>query len=75
MRLSQGVRAPFGEGRAYPTQARVFGVFSSGGCLDTLAAIRSGFTPVWGTEICERKRYMWRDLTRTRDLGSTWDVN
>jgi len=51
------------------------GVFSSGGCLDTLAAIRAGFTPVWGTEICERKRAMWRDLTRTRDLGSTWDVN
>ena len=53
------------------------GVFSSGGCLDTLAAIlvSAGFTPVWGTEICERKRAMWRDLTRTRDLGSTWDDN
>ena len=82
MRLSTGVRASFGEnqrgGPAHPcqTQARVtVGVFSSGGCLDTLAAIRSGFTPVWGTGICERKRAMWCDLTRTRNLGSTWDVN
>ena len=25
------------------------GIFSSGGCLDTLAAIRCGFIPKWGT--------------------------
>ena len=51
------------------------GTFCSGGCLDTLAAIRAGFTPVWGTEICERKRAMWRSLTHSRDLGSTEDVD
>ena len=51
------------------------GTFCSGGCLDTLAAIRAGFVPIWGTEICERKRAMWRSLTHTEDLGSTWDVD
>ena len=74
--LAQGCAPPLAKGA--PIQHKpgfTVGVFSSGGCLDTLAAIRSGFTPVWGTEICERKRSMWRDLTRTRDLGSTWDVN
>ena len=27
-------------------------VLGSGGCVDTLTAIRAGWTPVWGTEIC-----------------------
>ena len=30
------------------------GVFSSGGCLDTLAALHCGFRPIWGTEVDER---------------------
>ena len=47
----------------------------TGGMLDTYAAIKAGFRPAWGTEIDERKRSLWRKLTRTRDLGSTWNVN
>ena len=53
------------------------GVLFLGGCLDTLAAIRSGFKPIWGTEICERKRTIWSLLTGkdTPDLGDTFKVN
>ena len=51
------------------------GVFSSGGCLDTLAAIRSGFRPIWGTEVNERMRTLWGHLTGTPDLGDTFSVN
>ena len=50
------------------------GTMSSGGCLDTIAAIREGFRPIWGTEICEKKRALWRNLTNTRDLGDTFAV-
>ena len=32
------------------------GVLSSGGCLDTIGCIAAGMRPIWGTEICERKR-------------------
>ena len=51
------------------------GVFSSGGCLDTLAAIRSGFKPIWGTEVDERMRTLWGHLTGTPDLGDTFSVD
>jgi site-specific DNA-cytosine methylase len=48
------------------------GIFSSGGCLDTLAAIRCGFTPKWGTEICETKQRLWSSMTKTVSLGDTF---
>ena len=51
------------------------GVFSSGGCLDTLAAIRSGFKPIWGTEVDKRMRTLWGHLTGTPDLGDTFSVD
>ena len=52
------------------------GVFSSGGCLDTLAAIRMGFLPVWGTEVCERKRQLFTKLCpNATDLGDTFAVD
>ena len=51
------------------------GVFASGGLLDTIASIRAGFRPVWGTEICHRKRTLWHKLTGTQDLGDTLQVD
>ena len=51
------------------------GVLSSGGCLDTIASITHGFRPIFGTEICDKKRAMWRDATASRDLGDTFEVD
>ena len=51
------------------------GVLSSGGCLDTIGCIAAGMRPIWGTEICERKRALWRRLTGADDLGDTFRVD
>ena len=45
------------------------GTLASGGCIDTIAAINTGLLPIWGTEVCERKRALWRRLTRSPDMG------
>ena len=50
------------------------GTLASGGCIDTIAAIQTGLLPIWGTEVCERKRALWRRLTRSPDLGDTFQV-
>ena len=47
--------------------------FCSGGCLDTIASALAGYTPIWGTETCERRRALWADLTDTPDLGDTFN--
>ena len=51
------------------------GIFSSGGLLCTISAIRSGFTPRWGTEIDGKMARMWTDLTGTPCLGDTFKQN
>ena len=56
-------------------KAYTVATFCSGGCLDTIAAMKVGFAPIWGTEVCERKRALWRDLTGTPDLGDTFTVD
>ena len=33
------------------------GVLNSGGCVDTLSLIRAGWSPVWGTEICQTHQH------------------
>ena len=48
------------------------GVFSSGGCCDTLASIRAGFTPVWGSECCPIKNRMFSALTGTECYPDTF---
>ena len=39
------------------------GIASNGGCLDTLSAIRAGMHPIWGCEIDDKNRKMFKDLT------------
>ena len=56
-------------------QGPTVGVLSSGGCLDTLAALRCGFRPLWGTEVDERLRALWSHLTHTPDLGDTFNID
>ena len=38
-------------------------ILCAGGLLDTFGAVRAGFLPVWGTEICEKQRKMWDIVT------------
>ena len=47
-------------------------VLGSGGCLDTLAAIRSGFTPIWSSETNPAQARMFEDLTGAKCLGDTF---
>ena len=61
--------------REHKERKRTFAAFSSGGCLDSIAAIATGFAPIWGTEVCERKRTMWANLTGTPDLGDTFHID
>ena len=51
------------------------GVMSSGGLLCTMAAIRCGFTPTWGTEIDEKLAELWVKLTKAKCLGDTFKVD
>ena len=41
------------------------GILFSGGLLDTFAAIRSGFTPIWGCETNSTQTRMWEKVTDT----------
>lgn len=52
-----------------------FGGFCTGGCLDTLAAIRSGFIPLWGTEIDPQRAEMFCHLSSAPCLGDTFAVD
>jgi hypothetical protein len=47
-------------------------VLCSGGCLDTLAAIRAGFSPKWSSEVCAEQAAMFEDLTGGTCLGDTF---
>ena len=50
------------------------GILLSGG-LDTLAAIRCGFTPKWGTETFETKQRLWSSMPKTVSLGDTFKTD
>ena len=57
------------------SEAFTFATFSSGGCCDAIASLKAGMIPIWGTEICDRKRRAWVDLTGTPDMGDTFKTN
>ena len=44
-------------------------VATSGGCLDTLAAIRAGWHVIWGSEIDHIQKNMFEDLTSSPCVG------
>ena len=62
--------AKFKSRQGVPTYSA--GVFCSGGCLDTLALIRSGFQPQWSTEVDGQRATMFEDLTNRKCLGDTF---
>ena len=48
------------------------GVLFSGGLLDTFAAVRSGFTPIWGCETNRTQARMWEKFTDTPNYGDVF---
>jgi site-specific DNA-cytosine methylase len=44
----------------------------SGGCLDTIAAMRVGFKPLWSSEVDQAMARMYTDLTGNECLGDTF---
>ena len=54
--------------QARPTVA----VLASEGCIDTIAAVKAGFKPIWATEINQTQQAMWHDLTGTVCYGETF---
>ena len=53
-------------------QSMTVGILCSGGCLDTIAAIRAGFLPIWASEIDSNQARMFEDLTGGASLGDTF---
>jgi site-specific DNA-cytosine methylase len=51
------------------------GVLASGGMLDTIAAVRAGFHPIWGSEIDTDMKAMWEDMTNTSSVGDMANVD
>ena len=47
-------------------------VLGSGGLLDTIAAVRAGFIPVWGTEVCPKQQRLWCELTSSPNYPDTF---
>ena len=48
------------------------GILFSGGLLDTFAAVRSGFTPIWGCETNSTQARMWKKFTDTPNYGDVF---
>ena len=42
---------------------------------NAIASLKAGLLPIWGTEICDRKRRAWVDLTDTPDMGDTFTTD
>lgn len=49
-------------------------VLASGGGLDTIAAVRAGMAPVWGSDIDVTCRAMWTDLTGAPCYGDAFQL-
>jgi site-specific DNA-cytosine methylase len=47
-------------------------ILFSGGLLDTFAAVRSGFTPIWGCETNHSQRRMWEKFTNCANIGDVF---
>jgi site-specific DNA-cytosine methylase len=50
-------------------------ILASGGLLDTLAAIRAGMIPIWGSETCTIKQKIWMDLVGNECHGDAFRLD
>ena len=47
-------------------------VLGSGGLLDTIAAVKVGVIPVWGTEVCPTQQRLWHQFTSSPNYPDTF---
>lgn len=50
-------------------------ILACGGMLDTLAAIRAGLMPIWGSDTNEISRQMWANLVGNKCYGDAFGIN
>ena len=46
-----------------------------GGLLDTLAAIRAGLAPIWGSDTCKLSKQLWKDLVGNECYDDAFKLN
>ena len=46
-------------------------ILASGGLLDTMASIRSGFKVIWGSDNDTNMQKLWKNMTGMASLGPT----
>ena len=49
-------------------------VLACGGLLDTLAAIRAGLSPIWGSDTDQLSQTLWKDLTGSECYGDAFKI-
>ena len=50
-------------------------VLACGGMLDTLAAIRAGLIPIWGSDTDKLSQQLWRDLVGNECYGDSFKLH
>ena len=50
-------------------------VMACGGLLDTLAAIRAGLAPIWGSDTCKLSKQLWKDLVGNECYDDAFKLN
>ena len=50
-------------------------ILTSGGSLDTMASIRSGFKVIWGSDNDTNMQKMWKNMTGMASLGPAENIN
>ena len=63
------------ECRRIDTDKHSVAVLASGGLLDTMAAVRAGFKPIWGSETQETMKRMWTTFTGTHNYGDAFNMD
>ena len=50
-------------------------ILACGGLLDTLAAIRAGLLPIWGSDTCSLSQKLWKDLVGNTFYGDAFKID
>ena len=50
-------------------------ILACGDLLDTLAAIRAGLLPIWGSDTCSLSQKLWKDLVGNTFYGDAFKID